>query len=144
MSVFVEKCYPHLKWGLLYRASSSLVLDSFALLALEDAAVKIRFIDVCHSCNASELTMTIFAVCRYVHCMYASRIESFLYVPWISNLQRLTSISETEPHLAVLNNHPQFPEVIVIKVLASNQLYYLFLLLKLWRSERTPPMWNVL
>ena len=59
--------------------------------------------------------MTIFAVCRYVHCMYASRIESFLYVPWISNLQRLTSIRETEPHLAVLYNHPQFPKVIVIK-----------------------------
>ena len=87
---------------------------------MEDAAVKIRFIEVCHSCNASELTMTIFAVCRYVHCMYASRIESFLYVSWIPYLQRLTSISETEPHLAVLNNLPQFPEVIVIKVLASN------------------------
>ena len=47
--------------------------------------------------------------------MYASTIESFLYVPWIPYLQRLTSISETEPHLAVLYNHPQFPEVIVIK-----------------------------
>ena len=98
------------------------------------------FIDEAHNMSASELTMTIFAVCRYVHCMYASRIESFLYVPWIPYLQCLTSISETEPHLAVLYNHPQFPEVIVIKVLASNQLYYLFLLLKLWRSERTPPM----
>ena len=73
------------------------------------------FIDEAHNMSASELTMTIFAVCRYVHCMYASRIESFLYVPWISNLQRLTSISETEPHLAFLYYHSQFPEVIVIK-----------------------------
>ena len=47
---------------------------------MEDAAVKIRFIEVCHSCNASELTMTIFAVCRYVHCMYASRIEPRFYL----------------------------------------------------------------
>ena len=47
--------------------------------------------------------------------MYASTIESFLYVSWILYLQCLTSISETEPHLAVLYNHPQFPKVIVIK-----------------------------
>ena len=73
--------------------------------------------------------MTIFAVCRYIDCIYASRIESFLYVSWIPYLQCLTSISETEPHLAVLYNHPQFPEVIVIKVLASNQLYCLCLVL---------------
>ena len=117
-----------------YRALLSLVLDSLALPALENAAIEIRLIDVCHSCNASELTMTIFAVCRYLDCIYATRIESFLYVPWIPYLQCLTSISETEPHLAVLYNHPQFSEVIVIKVLASNQLYCLFLLLLLWWS----------
>ena len=131
---------PHLYIGLQNRAMFSLVLDSLALPALEDAAENIRFIDVCHCCNASELTMTIFAVCRYVTCSYASRIESFLYVPWIPYLQCLTSISETEPHLAVFYNHPQFSEVIVNKVLAYNQLYCLFLLLRLWRSERTPPM----
>ena len=50
-----------------------------------------------------------------VDCIYAPRIESFLYVTWIPYLQCLTSISETEQHLAVLYNHSQFPKVIVIK-----------------------------
>ena len=51
--------------------------------------------------------MTIFAVCRYVISNDASRIESCFHFPWIVDSQRLTSISETEPHLAVLYNHPQ-------------------------------------
>ena len=104
-------------------------LDSLTLPALEDAAVKIRLIDEGHGIHHGELTVSVLAGCRGVDCIYAPRIESFLYVTWIPYLQCLTSISETEPHLAVLYNHPQFHEVIVNTVLASNQLYCLFLLL---------------
>ena len=86
---------------------------------MEDAAVKIRFIDEGHGIHHGELTVSVFAGCRGVDCIYAPRIESFLYVPWIPYLQCLTSISETEPHLAVLYNHPQFSEVIVIKNLGG-------------------------
>ena len=106
---------PPLKWGIQNRALLSLVLDSLALPALEDEAIEIRLIDEGCRPSISELSMLILRWCGCVHCMYASTIESFLYVPWIPYLQRLTSISETESHLAVLYNHPQFSEVIVIK-----------------------------
>ena len=58
-----------------YLALLSLVLDSLALPALEDAAIEIRFIDVGHGIHHGELTMSIFAVCRYVISNDASRIE---------------------------------------------------------------------
>ena len=61
----------------------SLVLDSFALLALEDAAIEIRFIDESEGLSISELSMLILRWCGCVDCIYAPRIESFLYVPWI-------------------------------------------------------------
>ena len=57
---------PHLYIGLQNRAMFSLVLDSLALPALEDEAIEIRLIDEGEGLSASELTMTIFAVCRYV------------------------------------------------------------------------------
>ena len=79
----------------------SLSSDSLTITTMEDAAENIRFIDVCHSCNASELSMSIFAVCRYVDCIYASRIEPCFHLAWIPYFQCLTSISETEQHLAV-------------------------------------------
>ena len=47
-----------------YRVLLSLVLDSLALPALEDAAVEIRLIDEGHGIYHGELSMSIFAVCR--------------------------------------------------------------------------------
>ena len=61
----------------------SLVLDSLALPVLEDAAIEIRFIDEGHGIHHGELIESVFAGCRGVDCIYAPRIESFLYVPWI-------------------------------------------------------------
>ena len=50
---------------------------------MEIAAIKIRFIDEGHGIHHGELTVSVFAGCRGVDCIYAPRIESFLYVPWI-------------------------------------------------------------
>ena len=66
-----------------YRALLSLVLDSLALPALENAAIEIRLIDEGHGIHHGELTESIFAGCRGVDCIYDPRIESLLYVPWI-------------------------------------------------------------
>ena len=78
---------PHLYIGLQNRALLSLVLDSFALPTLEDAAEKIRFIDESHGIHHGELTMSIFAVCRYIDCIYASRIEPCFHLSWIPYLK---------------------------------------------------------
>ena len=50
---------------------------------MEDSAENIRLIDEGHGIHHGELTESVFAVCRYLDCIYTPRIESFLYVPWI-------------------------------------------------------------
>ena len=50
---------------------------------MEIAAEKLRFIDEGHGIHHGELTVSVLAGCRGVDCIYAPRIESFLYVPWI-------------------------------------------------------------
>ena len=65
------------------RASFYLYRIFLTQISLEDAAEKIRFIDNGHGIHHGELTVYVFAGCRGVDCIYAPRIESFLYVPWI-------------------------------------------------------------
>ena len=75
----IETCF-HLYWIFLTQTS------------LEDAAIKIRLTYVCHSCNASELTMSIFAVCRYLIWNEAPRIEPCFHLSWILLLYLLWKI----------------------------------------------------
>ena len=54
---------------------------------MENAAVKIRFIDKGDGLSTSELSILIFRRCGGVDCIYASKIEPCFHFSWIPYLK---------------------------------------------------------